>query len=220
MAFGCQQAAPPAIAAPAPVATTRDAGTPDATQVVTAPPDAAPDPSPSAELDLRAWLAARGVTEPGEEIYGCTELVVGTAREPAVLCTLIEEVSRPIRDADMPAFRVVTHDVIRVVRGRKLVTVLDAVIRFQPLDGPPPRPDAPPIVDPIAVAHDGRSVTVGSPDDAAGCKLVATRATRALAGLGADDRVGRAWIVLDRDLETSVCAARGRYVWRGGRFVR
>jgi hypothetical protein len=100
------------------------------------------------------------------------------------------------------------------------VTVLDAVIRFEPLDGPAPSLDAPPTIDPVEVAPDGRSVKVGSPDDAEGCKLLASRAARKLAGLAADDSVERGWVVLDRDLETRVCASRGRYGWRGGRFVR
>jgi hypothetical protein len=205
---------PPVVAAdaaPTPDAPVRDAAV-NAVALDAAPPDG---------FDLATWLATRGVTGTPEDLaQSCAELVVGADHEPAILCYLTEDVTRAIRGSDMPAYRVVERNLVRVVRANKLVTLLDVPLRFQALDAPPRPLDAPPLPSRFEVAPDGQSIQVGIPDDDAVCKDVANRAARALARLAAGDKEGRAWIVLDRDLQTRVCAARGRYVWRGGRFVR
>ncbi|MEO8554694.1 MAG: hypothetical protein ABI678_32175 [Kofleriaceae bacterium] len=189
---------------------------PPAIEVVTAGAASA-----ASESALAEWLAAHGATPASSGLSeSCSELVVGTAREPAVLCTVNEEIVREVRHSDEPAFRMLERKLVVVVRAKRAVTLLDVPVRFQALDAPvrPPNTPAPPAL--LEVAPDGLAIQVGLPDGAVGCKGVASAAARELATLANDDRLGRAMVVLDRDLTLKVCAARGHYVWRAGRFSR
>ncbi len=123
-------------------------------------------------------------------------LVVGKAREPALACDEAETGGT----APSPGPYLATHRVIRVVRGRTIVTVLDVRTMLQGFDTGLPR-----IILQLELSKEGMSVRVEDrgivavPPDAApdeGC----TKDTSVFA--------------------RRLCAGRGTFRWRGGRFVR
>src|SRR4051794_18244065 len=91
-----------------------------------APPNRAIDAGSSADkksdvdfpqmIDPREWFAAHGAKQPLDEYDssgGCSEIVVGAARDPALLCTFVEDVSRGHDDSAV--YRVATHQIVRLV---------------------------------------------------------------------------------------------------------
>lgn len=186
------------------------AALPEVAPVAPAPPD--PD-----NIDLTAWFTAHGATAPEyEEAYGCSEHVVGAAHEPAVLCTLIEDATRPIPGSDEPAYRIVERNTLRVVRSHAIVTVLDVSLRHAALDAPPPRRDAPAPTETVTIATDGMSIHVVTANDER-CKSAPRAAPIFRAGV--DPKVERVWAALLDELDKRICASRGRWVWRNGRFA-
>lgn len=207
---------PPATATPekhVPAGPALDAG----------PPADAESHLDEAELvDPAEWLRAHGAKEGSLDKFnyasGCVSIVVGAAREAALLCTDIEDVSAG--DDQNPVYRVVSHQIVRVVRAGKVVAVLDVRTRLEPLDGPVPPPGQPwhGIVDlELAIAPDGMSARVDSVDPATKCQ-----ARDALRGTTDKEyaREDRAWIMFDDEWITRICNGRGRYIWKSGRFVR
>lgn len=140
----------------------------------------------------------------------CIKLVVGTAREHAELCD----------DFDGDYWRA-THQIVRVVRAGKTVTVLDVVTQIEGFDT-----GATMLETRLRVAADGMSATVvavpaepDAPEPTSGhpsedCKNApptpddeaTERATHGRPTYG--------------ELRRRLCGARGRYRWAGGRFVR
>jgi len=172
------------------------------------------------ELDVGTWLEARGASADPESSFNwqnamCSEVAVGPHREAALECYEEEYVSRPIPGEAVPANRNVVHVLLRVVRARKLVTLIDVPVRTFSEDAQPrPITVAPPPWHPFEIAKDGLSIVVGDPDDAAGCKSLAS----APRSKGTTEE--RIWAALRADLEGRICNARGRYVWTRGRFSR
>lgn len=140
----------------------------------------------------------------------CIKLVVGTAKEQAELCDDFSE-----------GYWRVTHQVVRVRRARKTVTVLDVITKVEgfdtgatmletrlriaadgmsaTLDGVPAKPDAP-------------QPTPGNPSE--DCKSAPpTREDEATERAN----YGRPTY---GELRRRMCDARGAYRWTGGRFTR
>ncbi len=147
------------------------------------------------DVDLEKWLRARGVMgeiDPLRQPFGCRELVVGKAREAALACVEIEEVSSG--GGEYPIVLVVTHQTVNVVRAGKVVVVLDASTRLEPFDGLPGLRALLELQ--LRLAPDGMSATLE-----ADCQ--------ARRGAG-----------FEADLERRMCDARGSYMWAHGRFER
>jgi len=148
--------------------------------------------------DGDAWLVAHGSKDPEKRLGNaccCVEVRVGRPAERALDCKEEEPGGEP-ESAD-----IAVKEVIRVVRAGKVVKVLDAWVGLENLDRPYRSP--PWLALRLAVDASGRAATIVDPGDSRyACK-------------GA--RRGSA--EFDRWLER-VCASRGTYRWRGGRFVR
>jgi len=130
----------------------------------------------------------------------CVEVVVGSPAEHALRCS--EEESIPTEGAD-----IAVREVIRVVRAGKVVKVLEAWAAVENLDLPPG--SLPAIKVQLTIDRSGRTATIVDADGRNAC--------RALPRLTADStRADRAY----RKSMDRVCAGRGTYRWRGGRFVR
>lgn len=167
---------PPAIA---PV----DGGTPP-TVALLEPIDAGVDAgaevamSPENEIiDQRTWLTARGVSEKDGAILqdagGCEEVVVGTNHEPALMCSTMEDVTR--KTAKFPMDRMLEHRTVNVVRGNKLVKVLDVLVTLEQLDKV--ISTQPNIVDlALHMAPDGLSAKLDEHTDFAGARCAEARA--------------------------------------------
>lgn len=148
------------------------------------------------DVDAEKWLKAHGVMgeiDPVSSVSGCSEVVVGKAREHALSCTEIEEIAIP-SGGDIPIGLVITHATINVVRGGKVVVVLDAPTRLQSFDAMPGQ--RPRMQLKMRLAADGLSARVDA----------------------VDSDVCRA--KPDNDAERRICNARGAYVWRNGRFAK
>jgi len=174
-------------------------------------------------IDPVKWFSAHGAKQESldkfDGSYGCVSIIVGAARESALLCTDIEETSRG--HDDTLVYRVVTHQIVRVVRAGKVVTVLDVRTRLESLDGAAPRPGEPPqgIVDlKLSITPDGLSATVDALDPEADCQ--ARDAVPVVKAEGEDAAQERAWAAFDREWETRICNGRGSYIWKGRRFVQ
>ena len=160
---------------------------------------------PAAEPILTEWLFAHGA-KGSLEGFGneccCVELRVGTAREPAMQCDELEDVG----DAD--GYWVVVHRVIRIVRGGKIVKVLDVPTHVGNLDRPPAplgvsrRPWADFGLE-LRIARDGSSATLDDADHDGAARIENHKPKDAL-----DEAIRH------------ICAARGVYRWNGGRFRR
>lgn len=151
-------------------------------------------------MDPNQWFSSRGVSGPTGEFGdsgGCVELVVGTAREHALLCDEMEE----FRCDQGPACWVFTHSIVRVVRAGKIVPVLDVKTQVLGFDtGPPPFVEVR-----LSVAANGMSATISdSPEERTDdCKGV---------GIDADKNYLAA--------RRRVCVSRGAFRWKRDRFVR
>jgi hypothetical protein len=172
-------------------------------------------------LDVGTWLEARGVSADPERSFDwqnamCSEVAVGPHHETVLDCHEEEYVSRDIPGAAVPANRNVVHILLRAVRGKKLVTLIDVPVKTFSLDAQPgpnnvtPRPPW----HPFEIARDGMSIVVGDPKDAAACNSPADPPD------AASSAEAQIWAALRSDLEGRICKARGRYVWTNGLFSR
>ena len=153
--------------------------------------------APKAVEDGDAWLAAHGSKDPEKRLQNaccCVEVSVGRPAEHALDCKEEQSGGHP-ESAD-----IVVTEVIRVVRGGKVVKVLEALVGMQNLDW---NPGSRHWLDlRLTVDASGRTATIVEE----GGTVVACKTPR---GTDEFDK----WV--DR-----VCASRGTYRWRGGRFVR
>ena len=153
--------------------------------------------------DPGAWLSARGVKDPAKQLGDtccCAEVSVGGAfRARAAL-------QRGDRHPDRGS-RHRRQEVIRVVRARKVVKVLEVWTALENLDLPPR--SAPALKLELAIDHSARTATIVDADGRNRCDALPPR-TKAMTPA---DRVYRT--SMDR-----ICASRGTYRWRGGRYVR
>jgi hypothetical protein len=168
--------------------------------------------------DLRDWIKANGASDASLADWqsgSCLEVIVGPEHETALQCYEQESATRKIPGDGEPAYRVLDHDSLRVVRDKKLVTLIDVPVKAEVLDGvlrslnqqPPPW-------HPFEIAHDGLSIVVGDPGEAADCK-----SSRSPSNPG-KSQADQVWAALDHDLHDRICKARGRYVWTKGSFSR
>lgn len=219
LASGCElppKMLPPAPGAPSPQVTagpTKDAETPaDAERF------GADD-----LLEPRVWFPAHGARAESideyDNSYGCVSIVVGAAHEPALQCTDIEDVSTG--GDENSVFRVITHQIVRVVREGKVVKVLDVRTRLEPLDGVAAtlgqeQPSG--IVDmKLTIAADGLSAIVEPLDPKTDCRRRgATHVVDDDPEIAAQLQV---WVAFDDEWTTRICKARGRYFWKN-RFFR
>jgi hypothetical protein len=175
---------------------------------LTARADAGSAGSASASIEVAdpdAWLTAHGVKNPSHALHDpccCVEITVGSPAEHALQCRDGQDV------ADGQSAPIAIRDVIRVVRAKKAVTVLDVWTQFENMDK---RPGSPPVIKlELTLDGSGRTFTGVDPGDSEnrcdGLRKPSMQDTRS-------DRIYREWI--DR-----ICASRGTYRWRGGRFQR
>jgi hypothetical protein len=189
------------------------------------PLDAGPFEASAKRVDYATeWLSPRGATGSLDRfgnVWGCVEIVVGTAREPALVC---DEAQEPSRGKDETSvYRVVTHRVAFVVRAHKIVTVLDVEWRLEALDAPHPGPgrSSPAIIElQLTIAPDGMSATLEDARadmmDACPAEIPSARTPQKQGEKGELD----AWRAFDDELERRMCNARGGFIWKAGRFVR
>jgi len=158
---------------------------------------AAAGTAPKSVEDGDAWLVAHGSKDAEKRLQNaccCVEVSVGRPAERALDCQE-ERDGGHAESAD-----IVVSEVVRVVRGGKVVKVLEALVGMQNLDW---RPGSRHWLDlHVTIAADGRSATIVE----AGDTVTSCGAPR---GTGAFET----WVA-------RVCASRGTYRWRGGRFVR
>ena len=175
---------------------------------LTARGDAGSAGSASASIDVidpDAWLKAHGVKNPPHDLHDpccCVEITVGSPAEHALQCRDGLDVG------DGQSAPIAIRGIIRVVRAKKAVTVLDVWTEFENMDSPP---GSPPVIKlELTLDGSGRTFTAIDPGDSRnrcdGLRKPSAQDTRS-------DRIYREWI--DR-----ICAGRGTYRWRGGRFQR
>jgi hypothetical protein len=90
--------------------------------------------------DLREWIKTRDASAASLFDWqqgSCPEVVVGPEHETAVQCYEQESVTRKISGDSEPAYRVLDHYSLRVVRGKKLVTLIDVLVKAEALDAVP-----------------------------------------------------------------------------------
>lgn len=176
----------------------------------------ADEPNP---VDLREWIKARGASDASLADWqqgSCPEVVVGPEHETALKCYEQESATRKISGDSEPAYRVLDHYSLRVVRDKKLVTLIDVPVKAQALDAVPrPLNQKPPPWHPFVIANDGMSIVVGDPKEAADCNSSGSHPSSA-----GNTEADRVWAALDHDLHDRICKARGRYVWNKGLFSR
>lgn len=151
--------------------------------------------------DGDAWLAAHGSKDPEKRLQNaccCVEVSVGRPAERALDCKE-EQAGGHAKSAD-----IAITEVIRVVRGGKVVKVLQAWVGLDNLDKP--HGARPWLELRLTVDRSGRTVTIADPG---GTLYACKRGGKS----SSDDDGFDVWV--DR-----VCASRGTYRWRGGRFVR
>ena len=190
-------------------AVTVDAAAPAVDAAVTSAEAVAPSPAvrpvdTQPDLDPKEWFASRGVKASLDEFpgYHCVELVVGKAREEALLC----DETREGGGEPPPGPWVETHRVVRVARAGKIVSVLDVTSMVQGFDSGYPR-----LKLQLNIAPDGMSATLEDRgvvqgrfggneevDSSQGCKA----ATR------------------DAEFLFRLCKGRGSFQWKAGRFER
>jgi len=179
--------------------------------------DAGPLIAPVKIADPARWMAARGVQVAPLENYGnkwgCVEIAVGTARELALVCSEVKDVSRGAMATPDSVYRVVEHRIVRVVRAGSVVTVLDAEITLEPLDKETVTQGY--LLDlRFRVAPDGMSVTVDDHGPGAHCPSAKYLNDKSSC------KTGDVWTRFDCEQWFRMCNARGGYVWQGDRFVR
>jgi hypothetical protein len=161
--------------------------------------------APNDVADPDAWLTAHGVKNPPHDLHDpccCVEITVGSPGEPALRCRDGQDV------ADGQSASIAIRDVIRVVRAKKAVTVLDVWTELANMDSP--RGSPPTIKLELTLDGSGRTFTAVDPGDG---RNRCDRLPKPSAQDTRSDRIYREWI--DR-----ICAGRGTYRWRGGRFQR
>jgi hypothetical protein len=144
---------------------------------------------------------------------------VGTAHEPALACTTVEDVGR--KTAKFPMDRILAHRTVNVARGQKMVKVLDVLESLAPLDKEGPSQAN--IVDlALHVAPDGLSAKVDEHTEFAGSRCSEARAEnlQELKKTDPDSVAVRDWAVFDRDLIARICGSMGEFEWKKDRFVR
>ena len=155
--------------------------------------------------DPDAWLTAHGVKNPPHDLHDpccCVEITIGSRAEHALRCRDGQELG------DEHSAAIAIRDVIRVVRAKKAVTVLDVWTELENMDD---SPGSPPVIKvELTLDGSGRTVTaIDRGDSRNRCDSL----PKPSAEDTSSDRTYRQWI--DR-----ICAGRGTYRWRGGRFRR
>ena len=150
-------------------------------------------------------MKAHGVKKPPHTLHDpccCVEITVGRPAERALQCRDAQDVN------DGESAPIAIRDVIQVVRAKRAVTVLDVWTEFQNMDD---RPGSPSVIKlQWTLDSSGRTFTATDPGDSRNrCDSLRKPTAQDTKG----ERVYREWI--DR-----VCASRGTYRWRGGRFRR
>jgi hypothetical protein len=178
-----------------PLAARADAGSGSAGSASASPEDFVPD----------AWFTAHGATAPSKELQQpccCIEITVGSPGELGLRCLDAEGVN------DHESAQIGVRTVIQVVRAKKVVKVLDAWTGFLNMDSPA---HTPPMIDSdVTFDKTGRTATV---TESGKGRLKCDHLDKPSPQDGDFERIRRQWI--DR-----VCASRGTYHWRGGRYQR
>ena len=137
----------------------------------------------------------------------CVKLVVGTAREDAVLCAEIDD-----------GYWRVTRQVVRVVRAGKSVALLDVLTKIEGVDS-----GAIFLEQRLRIASNGLSATL---DGVPITDVSSARSGTGQPGPSEDCNHASDWeggSIADRpryrDLRRRSCDALGAYRWDGGRFV-
>jgi len=167
-----------------------------------------------------AWLTLHGVTasaasgtDPLQEIYGCDPVRVGVPLRDGVWCL---NTSGPMKGSLGSGESVFPLEV-KIVEGHVLRTVLRVPIAAGALDRmEAPRPDDPNQGNYIQLdaqlARDGSSITI---------REKAQPETKCAAALARTPQPDLAPVLANaRRMVELACRSRGRYVWRGDRFVR
>ena len=175
---------------------------------LTAMADAGSAGSASASIavaDPDAWLTAHGVKHLPHDLHDpccCVEIAIGSPAKHALQCRDGQDV------ADGQSAPIAIRVVIRVVRAKQPVTVLDVWTELENMDHPP---GSPPVIKlELTLDGSGRSFTAS---DAGNSMNRCDSLRKPSAQDTRSDRIYRAWI--DR-----ICAGRGTYRWRDGRFQR
>jgi hypothetical protein len=144
---------------------------------------------------------------------------VGAAREDALRCTDAVEVGEG-GENDLWVYRMVEHEIVRVVRAGKVVDILDVATSIHSVDAPPPPPgrESRGFVNlELDVASDGMSATVVALDPKVDCQRVHESPPEPEADYAA---MARGWDKFDNKWITRICNGRGTFVWKGRRFAR
>ena len=175
-------------------------------------------------VDASAWAAKRRVPEWARrklvELEGCQEVVVGPQQEPALSC--LDTAVEPRGMVDYPAERVVHYAKIVVVRGRRVVPVLDAALAVAPMVKEDM--DHPDIINTrMVLSDDGLTATISDDKPAGrtnwvGCDVARVRVAQRLAEQAQSPRVNP-YDELDADFVGQVCDGLGPHKWAAGRFV-
>ncbi len=167
------------------------------------------------------WLDARGIPQAQrgklDDAGSCEELNVGTSFEPALVCTVMEDVTRKTRKNTMD--RMVGRRSVNVVRGNAIVEVLDVVVSIEALDKA--NATQPNILDlGLHLAPDGMTATLDEDTGARHitCSEAVTRAHMIMQS--PDSLPYRDWPIFDNELIHKACASRGDWEWQKDRFVR
>lgn len=194
-----------------------------------ATPTAPDSTDPAQAITLPEWLAEKGVTNAaalGSDTFGtaCRRFRIGSPPEDAVRCPAV--VHRQAKRKKTDVYRVEMHDRVIVVRGKQPVTVLDVAAMVAPLDKEVwTQPNIVDLV--LEISADGthatlRDLTALPRSALSGPPRPCSKALpllRANAKKPAIPEVA-GWAQFDLELAERVCAGRGTYVWKSGRFQR
>jgi hypothetical protein len=173
-------------------------------------------------IDPREWFeahGAKGSLDAYANSWGCASIAVGAAREDALRCTDAVEVGEG-GENDLWVYRMVEHEIVRVVRAGKVVDILDVATSIHSVDAPPPPPgrESRGFVNlELDVASDGMSATVVALDPKVDCQRVHESPPEPEADYAA---MARGWDKFDNKWITRICNGRGAFVWKGRRFAR
>ncbi|MEO7110735.1 MAG: hypothetical protein ABI183_09880 [Polyangiaceae bacterium] len=172
-------------------------------------------------VDPSEWLTARGIPVGRQGLldnaFDCEELVVGTSREPAIVCTVMEGVTRTVRKNTMD--RMVEHRNVFVVRAPIMVKVLDVIVSIEALDKANPRAEN--ILDlGLHFARDGLTATLDETTDHPHVRCAEARARIHDVMVNPDSLPYRDWPRFDLQLIQRACGQLGDRAWVKDQFVR